>query len=89
MTLTRAKQLRTSVWPQKYKWKCNINSCLVHLDLREEARLVVDAVRVGPVDDAVAHVGVVQLQGCNSIDILGMSQNLSLLMLELGLRRHV
>ena len=34
---------------------------LVHLYLREESRLVVDAVRVWAVDDAVADVGVVQL----------------------------
>ena len=33
---------------------------LVHLDLCEQARLVVDLVRVGPVDDAVPDVGVVE-----------------------------
>ena len=33
---------------------------LIHLDLREQPCPVVDAVLVGPVDDAVPHVGVVQ-----------------------------
>ena len=38
----------------------SVRPSLVHLDLREQARLVVDAVRVGPVDDAVPDVGVVE-----------------------------